>query len=211
MAEPIGALSTGYYQGLLTSEYKQTVQWNAWLAAVLSIANDISNCMLSMQTAFDLNYAIGAQLNILGTILGVSRTLPFQPSFGVSPVMTDTIYRLLLQAAVANNQWNGLISGINGMWQQYFQPLYGSMILQDQQNMTALVELPATMPSIVLDLIIGYAANGATSGVITGGYVLPRPEGVEYNWLLSTDLPGFGFSTSNTAIIAGFDLGKWLS
>jgi Protein of unknown function (DUF2612) len=211
MPEPIGALPQTYYSNLLTSEYRNTVQFNQWLNVVLGIATDISNCLLFLNSNFDLDYAVGAQLDILGTIVGVSRTLPFQPSFGVSPVMTDSIYRLLLYAAIANNQWNGTIGGINAMWATYFQPLYGSMILQDQQNMTALVELPATMPSIILDLVIGYAANGSTSGAITGGYILPRPQGVEYNWTLSTNLPGFGFSTSNTSIIAGFDLGKWIS
>ena len=209
--QPIGALPTGYYTNLLTSEYRGSPNLNAWLNAALSVANDISNCLLDLAYAFDLDYAVGVQLDILGNILGVSRTLPFQPSYSVSPILPDSMYRLLLYATVANNQWNGTISGINAMWAKYFQPLYGTMILQDQQNMTATVVLPAAMPSIVLDMIIGYAANGSTSGAITGGYILPRPEGVEYNWTLTTNLPAFGFSTTNTPTIAGYDIGKWSS
>ena len=50
-----------------------------------------------------------AQLDALGTLVGQSRQVPFQPSGGVSPILDDNTYRILLQAKIAQNQFDGQI------------------------------------------------------------------------------------------------------
>lgn len=186
----IYSLSIYYYLGLLTSEYRLAPNLNAWLTQLLTPLDDVSNCLLSMPEAFDLDYATGVQLDILGAIEGVSRTVGFQPSGGVSPVLDDTTYRLLIQATIANNQWNGTQSELYPIWQNLFPG--GNIIIVDNQNMSATIALSGVFTSIVQDLIVN-------------GYIVPRPEGVAYNFTFAT-LPIFG-TDENNAFIAGVDLG----
>lgn len=192
MGSPIQALTTGYYQNLLTSEYKQSPQMNAWLTALLNIANDISNCLISISTAFDLDYAIGVQLDILGVIVGVSRVVNFQPSNNISPVLDDATYRLLLRATIANNQWDGKIGSLYPIWQTLFPG--GTIIIIDNQDMTATIVLTGAFSSIIQDLIVN-------------GYIVPRPEAVLYNFEFG-GLPFFGFDRED-AFISGWDTGLW--
>jgi hypothetical protein len=181
-----------YYIGLITSQYQQSPKMLAWLQANLQILDDISQCINSFIYMIDLDYASGAQLDILGSIIGQSRTVGFQPSNGVSPVLDDQTYKLLLKARIAQNQWDGTIDGLQAVWQSLFPD--GRIIIQDGQNMSATLILTGTFSSIIQDLI-------------TNGYIVPRPEGVLYNYSFGT-LPIFGFGSSQ-GFIAGFDQGHW--
>jgi hypothetical protein len=189
---PVQSLPPGYYQNLLTSEYKTTEKFNQWLLAVLNIANDISNCLETISSAFDLNYAVGVQLDTLGVIVGVSRVVPFQPRFGVSPVLDDTTYRILIRATIANNQWDGKIGSLYPIWNELFSG--GHITIQDNQNMTANILVTGPFTSIIQDLI-------------TNGMIVPRPQTVEYTYNFG-ELPFFGFDLEN-GFIAGWDTGKW--
>jgi hypothetical protein len=180
------------YPGLLTSEYQSSPNLLAWLSAALAPLSDAAACLATFPAAFDLATATGAQLDIAGQLVGVSRTVGFQPSAGVSPVLNDTTYRTLLLARVAQNQWDGTIDGLQSAWQTLFPG--GRIVIEDAQNMTATVIVSGALSSILQDLI-------------TNGYIVPRPEGVLYTYTIS-ETPIFGFDTSN-AFIAGFDAGHW--
>lgn len=136
--------------------------------------------------------ALGPQLDILGTIVGVSRTVPFQPSNSVSPVLDDDTYRTLIKAKVAFNQWNGQAGSLYPIWQTLFPG--GNIAIQDNQNMTATIFLTGAFTSITQDLIIN-------------GLIIPRPETVQYNYVFGT-LPAFGFGAI-PGYIAGFGVGHW--
>lgn len=181
-----------YYLNLFTSEYQLSANLLAWATAPLGSLDDLTNCLVGFNNGFDLSYAVGPALDILGVIVGQPRTVGFQPSAGVSPVLTDTTYRLLLQARIAQNQWTGTIDSLQPLWQSLFPG--GRIVIQDNQNMTATIILSGAFSSITQDLI-------------TNGYIVPRPEGVLYNYVFST-LPIFGFDQSNS-YIAGFDQGHW--
>lgn len=78
--EPIETLPIGYYQQLLTSEYRLSPKLNALLYVLLKKFDDVSQCLVQMDTAFDLDAAVGAQLDVLGQIVNVSRIVNFQPT-----------------------------------------------------------------------------------------------------------------------------------
>ena len=180
-----------YYMNLLTSEYQISTKLKAWLNAVLQPfiqAGVIFGCMPIKY--FDLDKAVGPQLDILGQIVGVNRTVNFQPSGGINPTLDDYTYRILLKAKIAQNQWDGQLDSLYTIWGQLFPG--GVINVQDNQNMTASITLAGSFSSIIQDLI-------------TNGYIIPRPEAVEYNLFFAT-LPIFGFDQDN-AYVAGFDLG----
>jgi hypothetical protein len=189
---PVQSIGPGYYLGRLTSEYNQAEIFKSWMLSVLNIASDISNCLQFISSSFDLDYASGVQLDTLGVIVGASRTVPFQPSNSVSPILDDTTYRLLIKATIANNQWNGTIGELYPIWQTLFPG--GSIIIIDNQNMTADITVTGNFSSIIKDLI-------------SNGMIVPRPQAVEYTYIFG-QLPFFGFDR-NDAFIAGWDIGHW--
>jgi hypothetical protein len=190
---PIENLPLGYYLGLVTSEYANSVKMNALLKVLLRKFDDVSQVLVRMDTAIDLDVAVGAQLDMLGAVAGAGRTVGFQPRAGVSPVLDDTTYRLYIKAKIAQNQWDGTITSLYPIWQTLFPG--GSIIILDNQNMTADLTLTGSFTSITQDLI-------------TNGYIVPRPEGVLYTYLFGV-LPFFGFGSS-PGFIAGFGEGHWV-
>ena len=190
--QSIAFMPIPYYLQLITSEYQSAPNFMAYAAALLKYLDDLSQLLLQMQIAFDLDQAVGVQLDVLGTIIGQSRQMTFQPSNGVSPTLDDTTYRLLLRARIVQNQWDGTIDSLQTVWQSLFPG--GRIIVQDGQNMTATIILVGSFTSITEDLI-------------RNGLIVPRPAGVLYNYSFG-ELPIFGFDLNN-AYIAGFDTGKW--
>ena len=190
---PIENLPIGYYQGLVTSQYANSVKMNALLYVWLKKFDDVSQVLVKMDTALDLDIAVGPQLDMLGATVAASRTVGFQPSNGVSPILDDDTYRLYIKAKIAQNQWDGTIISLYPIWQNLFPS--GSIIIIDNQNMTADITLKGTFTSIIHDLIIN-------------GYIVPRPEGVQYTYIFGV-LPYFGFGSS-PSYIAGFGEGHWV-
>lgn len=193
--QPIEFQAIGYYMDLLTHQYSapSSPKLNAFLYLLLKKLDDVTFCLANMDTALDLDYAVGAQLDLLGTIAQASRTVGFQPSGGVSPVLDDDTYRLYIKAKIAQNQWDGTIDSLYAIWQQLFPD--GTIVIADQQNMTAVIILVGSFSSIVQDLIVN-------------GYIVPRPEGVLYRYVFGTP-PFFGFGSS-PGFIAGFGTGHWV-
>lgn len=191
--EPIENLPIGYYLGLLTSQYALSTKLNAFLQVLLQKFADVSRVLVQMDTALDLDVATGFSLDMLGATVGAARTVTFQPSGNVSPVLDDTTYRLYIKAKIAQNQWDGTLPSLYPIWASLFPN--GSIIIIDNQNMTADITLKGTFTSIIQDLI-------------TNGYIVPRPEGVLYTYLFGV-LPYFGFGES-PGYIEGFDEGHWV-
>lgn len=179
-----------YYLSLLTSEYQLAPKIKAFLTAILTPIDDLDACYDTMNAAFDLDSAAGAQLDVLGQIVGVGRVLPFQPSGGANPTLDDGDYRLLIRAKIAQNEWDGTIESLYPIWQSLFPG--GTIAILDNQNMTATIILAGSFTSITQDMI-------------TNGLIVPRPEGVLYTYTFA-GLPIFGFDR-NDAFIAGFDTG----
>lgn len=178
---------------ILTSQYRTSPKLNALLQVLLRKFDDVSQVLVKLDTALDLDVAVGAQLDMLGAVVGAARTVGFQPSNSVSPVLDDTTYRLYIKAKIAQNQWDGTLTSLYPIWQTLFPG--GSIIIVDNQNMTADIVLKGTFTSIIQDLVVN-------------GYIVPRPEGVLYTFLFG-DLPFFGFGSS-PGFIAGFDEGHWV-
>jgi hypothetical protein len=196
--EPIESLPIGYYLGLLTSQWSppNSPKTNAFLQFLLQKFDDASQCLVSMDLAFDLDFAQGAQLDALGVIVGAKRTVGFQPSFAVSPILDDETYRIYIKYKIVANQWDGTIPGLYAAWRQIFLPGAPplSILVADQQNMSA-------------DVIVTGGSSSILTDLVNNGYIVPRPEGVLYNYGFG-NLPVFGFDR-NDAYQAGFDLGKW--
>ena len=186
------------YLALFTSQYQNSPNLLNFANGMLNLVQDLVKLLGEMYQFFDIDYAIGDQLDILGEIVGANRLLPFtptpvgSPAVAVSPILTDDNYRILIKATIGINQWDGKMSSIKPLWNSLFPA--GSIVVQDNLDMTMSVTPVGSFNSVIIDMI-------------QNDMIVPRPEGVKmyYNF---GQMPFFGFDLLNT-YIAGFDAGHW--
>lgn len=182
-----------YYLNLVTSLYRDKPKFIAWLSTFLDKAHDILTVLEAIDAAFDLDNAVGEQLNILGKVVGQERTVDFQPTDGSSPILDDGTYRTLLKAKIVKNLWKGQIDELQPVWKNLFPD--GDIIIRDNQDMTMDVGVLGNVPLIVRDLI-------------KYGYIVPKPQSVRINYYFFGRAPIFGYDIDND-FISGYDKGIW--
>jgi hypothetical protein len=188
-----GYIAMTYYLSLPTSEYQNKPLFMAWLQVLLTPFNDAATLAANMYFYFDIDNAVGPQLDFIGQLIGQSRTVNFSPTNGSSPTLSDSDYQVLLKATIIKNTWDGTIPSLYTAWSLLFPD--GIIVLQDNQNMTMNVIIAGIFSSNIHDLI-------------TNGYIVPRPAGVLVNYVFGT-LPAFGFDVED-AYVAGCDVGSWV-
>ena len=183
-----------FYIQLLTSQYHSSPKAKAFLLAWIEKFRDATDALEDIDPAFDIDLAIGAQLDILGDIVGTSRTVAFVPNGipGRSSILTDDEYRVLLKSKVGINMWKSVKGSLNDLWNAIFGGDY--IGIQDRGDMSMDVYYSSTLAAIYKDFILY-------------GYVVPRPQGVLVNYYCG-DLPFVGFDYDNT-FISGPGLGRW--
>ncbi len=127
-----------HYLNLITSEYRDKPKYIAMLTALLQPSDDIFALGVTIGDEFDADLAVGKQEDVLGDVVQMDRTLPYQPISTPSPVMDNESYRALIKAQIAKNLWKGGIEDMEEVW----QTLFGTRIaIQDNQDMTITVSL----------------------------------------------------------------------
>lgn len=183
-----------FYLDLVTSEHSTKPKYMAWLSVLLTPLIDAIKLNEDVKKAFDLNTAIGAQLNIIGKWLEQPRQVDFQPTDGSSSVLNDNYYRTVLKAKVVKNQWKGTISNFYSFWNVLFkgQPL--QIYLVDNQDM----EPVAIIRSSSVDQMM--------QDLIANNYIVPKPAGLGLTVRRIDSDTTFGFFGTE---FTGFDTGTF--
>ena len=208
------------YLSLLTSQYQNSPKFMEWLKVNIQVDHDISLACDNLKYAFSVDsisagtlqadsestiitdqgqaltatdMAKGVQLDIIGQIVGASRRLNFNPGTGLSAVLDDDTYRLLIKATIGRNNWDGLTDSLQPLWASLFPK--GRMVIQDNHDMTITVILFGEFSAIIQELI-------------THDLIVPRPQGVLINYEYGT-MPFFGWDREDS-FISGFDVGNWV-
>lgn len=171
-------MSIEQYQNRITSQYRGKNKFMAWLTCVLNILNDCSDIAEASNVYFNLDTAIGSQQDVCGEIVGISRCLPFNPSNGDSPKLTDEMYRLVLKCKIAKNTWQGTIPEIYDIFENIFPEL--QLIIEDNQNMT-------------FSAIVYGNPTELQQILIQNDYIIPRPEGVKLNIVTASEIEGIHY------------------
>jgi hypothetical protein len=184
------------YLDLLTSEHQDLPLFSAFLTIFLQGQVDLQNFLASLPAAFDVDTAIGVQLDAVGVRVGRSRSFPapitgvyfswdiagvgwdegvwqgpFDPDTGIQ-YLPDEFYRTILKAKIAANQWDGTVVGAEAMWTIAFGP--DVLVLQDNQNMTETMRWVGAMPDSVTQILLGLGYfTLKPAGVALTGIVLP--------------------------------------
>ncbi|MEL6237018.1 MAG: DUF2612 domain-containing protein [Pseudomonadota bacterium] len=210
------------YTGLITSEHSSKPRYSAMVAAIAQCFVDQINVMQSIPTAFDLDQAIGVQLDAVGLWAGITRQVktplsvyfsldtanlgfdqgswqgPFDPSAGLVS-LDDATFRTLIRAKIAANRWDGTVPGAAAAYANLFAGSGSQIFIQDNGDMTMTVGISGVIPSAV------------TRALISGGYLHLKPEGVHVNYYFvasANNTPLFGLDVENS-YISGFDVGSW--
>lgn len=187
---------------------------------------DISGITADILRKFDLDSAQGEQLDIVGLWVGRGRDVttpisnvyfswdtdglgwgqgnwqgPYDPDNGFT-ALSDDVYRLVLKAKIAINQWDGTVGGLEDLMEQIFQGTGIDMQIIDNMDMSISIN------AIAINGIDNTSAE--LIEVIKSGALTVKAAGVRVKSLDVIDPahPLFGFDIQDTAI-AGFDNGYW--
>ena len=181
------------YMNLVTSQHRDKPKFSAMLSVLLQPSEEIFSVAVYLDDEFDLDLATGKQQDILGEIVGQSRTVDFQPDRGLSPVLDNYVYKNLLKAKIAKNMWKGCIEDLRDIWMNLFgKPI----IIQDNQDMT-------------IDVVVVGFNDQMTKNLIQKGYIVPKPQSVGVNYAFA-DEAVFGYDMETSAI-KGYDHADWMN
>lgn len=214
--------SAADYLKLVTGEHDDKPSFLATLTTLVQGFSDTNNTEGSFPSVFDLDLAVGPQLDSVGLWVGISRLLktpitgvyfswdgttsvgwdsgswqgPYDPSTGLSS-LPDDAYRLLLKTKIAANNWDSTIPGAIAIYAIIFNGKR-TVIIQDNQDM-----------SFTLGFL-GPPLSAIELALLTGGYIPLKPSGVRISeFALPSDVgPMFAWETNNTSL-AGWDAGQW--
>lgn len=161
------------YLNSVTSQHRDKKKFIAWLSSSLTIIDHAYIMTKNIDNDFDLDNALGVQLDMLGQSIGRKRMLTFQPLNDHNPVMDDETYRLVLKAKVAMNNWDGKTESAYGIWDNTFKDI--GLQIQDNQDMS------------MTAYVTGYV-NQIRQDLIQHGYIVPKPEGVKINYIGKTPI-----------------------
>lgn len=187
------------YSGLLTSQYASKPKAVATVEASVSVAAYLQAMEFFVQCMYDVDYAIGVQLDVIGEWAGISRRIPvpiagvyftwdgtmpeegwgesaWRGRFGASSAITeypDDEYRRLIKAKIVANNGDGSIQMIYDIFEAAFPG--ADVLVIDNQDMT---------------ITINYLYPDFTPmqrAIIDGGFLPIKISGVGINYVPSYD------------------------
>ena len=178
------------YIQLLPSAHTDKQNFVTALSTALSGFVDCLNTIYDFSDNFDLDEAVGPQLDATGVRIGLSRNVvvpinayfafdtaglgfdqgvwyvPGDATTGIT-VLPDESYRNLLRAKIAANTWDGTTVGLPNIVALIFAGITTSITVTDNFDMSISIAVTGhNLPAVELALL-------------TGGLLLPKPTGVK--------------------------------
>lgn len=210
------------YLNLIPSANREKPNFIGTLSIGVGFYVHLQDLLQSMVPIFDVDTAVGDQLDTIGIWVGVSREVKvpipgvfftwdgtdytvgwdygsWQPSDAPSNVtiLPDDAYRVLIKFKIAANHWDGTTDGAYAIWEILFPTLV--FLIQDHQDMTYSLA------------IVGGIIDSLTLALIRGGAIALKPEGVRISsYYIAIDTgPVFSWDTDST-YLRGWDTGSWV-
>ena len=210
------------YTELIAGAHVDSSRFREWLYVLTEPLRVARERLAAMQSDFDVDTAVGKQLDAIGVRVGVSRHLPmtltgvyfalddedgigldlgvwkgrYDPTDGTA-TLGDETYRAVIRAKILTNAWNGE----TGTLPEFLSAVVGFfgveskvLDLQDLQTMHVALHLTkGTTPPIVWELFSRRIIDVTAAGVSIA--------------IVNND-PWFGFDYE-TASVKGLDEGHW--
>lgn len=191
------------YLSLIPSYNREQPKFSALVALLTGACADIQTTVLGMVEKFDVDTAVGDQLDIIGLWVGFGRkqklplpnvffswnTLglgwnqanwrgPFEPDEGLV-VLDDDTYRAFLKGRIGANYWNGTNEGLLSL-ASALSALGVQCYVRDNFDMTVDVYIVGDPSAAVLELIKRNITPPKAAGVRVAGYYLGSEPGSPY-------------------------------
>ena len=178
----------------------------AWYNITPTITDDIFNTANQTQLSYDIDTATSHELDVIGVIVGVTRSFESQVTFEtndfgevgvqfggfdiqfqtigqtISQEVSDEIFKILIKAKISKNNNDGTIDGMLGAL-QFIIPDNISRII-DHDDMSFSVSFGEELSSIQVMILNNFD-------------ILPRPQGVKFlGYVDETNLTQFGGNNS---------------
>lgn len=211
------------YLDLIPSANRQQPDFVDVIKVNVAVPLRVQDLLTSMIPLFDVDVAVGDQLDIIGKWVGVSRNVDipisgvyfswdgsdptvgwdygtWQPSSAPTAVtvLPDDSYRFLIKARIAANHWDGTTPGAYAIWDEIFTTI--KVLIQDNCDMT--YELG----------FYGGIVDSLTLALVLQGYIPLKPEGVRLAGVFTPVDTGPLFSWDlDTTFFQGWDSGSWVN
>lgn len=216
-------INNATYTDLIPSANQSAPNFVATVSLVASAWSDNSNVAMGGPTDYDLDVAVGAQLDKIGQWIGITRyltgaisgvyfafddpTLGFDQGVWLGPfdsptgilALPDDYYRLVLKARIFNNRWNGSIPDAYSLAAVVLAQLGIELFIVDHTDLTMDIGLVGT--SVPTPLIKALFQQGVINITPICIHVL--------NYIFQTTTgPIFALDLNSTEF-AGLDQSSW--
>jgi hypothetical protein len=211
------------YLALITSEHEDKLKFGKVVGVSCLPLSTQQDVLLSIPSAFDVDTAVGAQLDIIGLWVGADRRLstpitgvffswgdstvgwadgvwrdPSQAA-GVLTDLFDEDYRTLIRAKIAANHWDGSINKAISIWQTAFGN-DSFLIIIDHQDMSMGIGLSGRPVTTVERAML-----------INKIIPIIKPAGVRISEIFALPSAGaaMAWGATPSAAVAGWGVGQW--
>ena len=153
-----------FYKNLIPVKNYSKFRYMQYLEAVLKHGLNMGGMLEAFELSFDLNNAVGPQLDFIASYVGATRKFPLVPIPGYDEYLSDDTFRIVIQARIMQNYWDGT----NGSFQDIWDATIGQQFVAeyvDNQDMSINVNIDGTVEPYMTELILA-------------GKIVPKPSGV---------------------------------
>lgn len=162
-----------YLDGI-ESQHSSKPKFMSLLTAVLEKVDGVYGCAKDMPLDFNVHTAIGNQLDIIGTLVGIDRRFPPIEIPGLPTLLDDDTYRKVILARIVHNQWDGTNEKFREIWDVAVGDELNATY-RDNQDMTMSISIIGQIEPTMIEMILR-------------GYIVPKPMGVGLNVTLSEEV-----------------------
>lgn len=138
-----------------------------WMCAFAETVGSDFDTLLEILGGFNVDYAVGAQLDVLGSIVGLPRS-------GIG----DTRYRklikiqinLLLSAGREDARWTGTVDNILTIAREFIGPTANAITLTNLPPKAFILSIPDVTDDVEMEILLSFVAKAIYAEVL--GYVV---------------------------------------
>lgn len=138
-----------------------------WICAFAENVGAEFDTLLEILGAFDVDYAVGAQLDMLGSIVGLPRS-------GAGDIRYRTLIKiqiqLLLSAAREDANWTGTVNNILTICREYVGPTATPIKFTNLPPKAFVLSIPDVTDTVDLTVLISFLTKAIYSEVL--GYIV---------------------------------------
>lgn len=211
------------YTSLITSLHAQQPRFVDTVALTAGAFGGIYDAAMSLVPAFNVDTAIGAQLDVIGLWVGIPRKQaipiesaffswntaglgwneanwkgPYEPDEGIVN-LDDETYRVVIKAKIGSNYWDGTDATLQDIGTTAMLSVGVQCFVLDNMDMSTTVYILGAPTAVLIEMIKRGITPPKTAGVRITGYILASTPGA----------PFFALSVPTTSLVGGLDFGSF--